>query len=384
MKLLLIVAHPQYYIGGAEIQAYRLAKEFAKIGYEVSFLMTKPASIKRNTFNVCDDSGFQIYFYKEYRLIKLSSIFKAYNAIKTINPDFIYLRGSIYAWPAAFLFSRRKYSEVPILWQVRSGRSLIRFSNTKELFRSSNVLSILFNLINNLSKDIIQLYTIRYSSLIISQTNGNKETLKKVFKRDSILVKKGIYLNQDEYTKDAFLPMKVYFIRNIKPHSRINLFLDVYKYIQDSKDKDFFEFNIIGENQIKENLSILEQKPRIRYHGKLRNEEILKHLRSAHILIDTLKEYNDQTTFSNVFLEAWANRVVVCSFDTNPDHVLTDQNIGFKVNSVEECALKLIDLRNNRELWETIAANAFNYVKDQHSLKTEVLSLNATMQSCVH
>jgi len=85
-----------------------------------------------------------------------------------------------------------------------------------------------------------------------------------------------------------------------------------------------------------------------------------------------------------VFLEAWANRVVVCSFDTNPDHVLTDQNIGFKVNSVEECALKLIDLRNNRELWETIAANAFNYVKDQHSLKTEVLSLNATMQSCVH
>jgi len=380
MKLLLIVAHPDYHVGGAEIQSYRLAVELASHGHQISFLMARPGCIDISIHEIKDANGFSVYFFERGKVFKSFSPIRAYNVIKKIKPDCFYMRGVLHAWPAAIVYSKRKRKTVQVIWQVPSGRSLIRFANLKELLGVKNLGSIIKNFPDNLYEDLIQLFTIRFSDFIISQTDQNVQVLKKAFRRDSIKVLKGIKIEPNEIIKDFSFPLKIYFIRNIKPRSRLKLFIDVYKLIQDSNHKDSFEFSIIGENQGGMDISLLEDSRHLKYYGKLSNSEVIEHLKSAHILIDTLWEQNNQTTYSTAFIEAWINKVVICSFDTNPDGVLTEHNIGFKVNSAEECANRILELKNDLQVLRSMAQNAYRYALSNHDISNEVKFLNMVIQ----
>lgn len=380
MKLLFIVAHPNYHVGGAEIQSYRLAVELSNLGNQISFLMARPGNINKSIIEEKDENGFSIYFFKRGKVFKLFSSIRAYHVIKNIKPECFYMRGVLHAWPAAIVYSKKKRRAVRVIWQVPSGRSLIRFANIKELFRVETAGPIIRNFLDNLYEDLIQLFTIRFSDIIISQTDRNLQVLKETFNRDSRKVLKGIRIESNEIEKEFLFPLKIYFIRNIKPRSRLKLFLDVYSLIQKSDHKDSFEFCIIGENQGSMDIRFLEDCRHLKYYGKLSNAKVLEHLKSAHILIDTLWEQNDQTTYSTVFIEALINKVVIFSFDTNPDEVLTKHRIGFKVNSPEECANRIIELKQNLMVLKNMSQNAYRYALSNHDISNEVKFLSTVIQ----
>ena len=375
MRILFIVAHPKFNVGGAEIQAFRIANRLAQRGYEICYLMASPHSNVKKETHISDDQGIGINLFKRSKYFWLSGSLRAYRAIKKIKPDAIYMRGVVEAWPSAIIYGRRKNKRIPVIWQVPSGRSLIKYSNLRELFKTSKLGTIIKNVVDKAIKDLIQLYTIRNSPIIISQTDKNVDILKNVYNRESVKILKGIDIKPGQF-KQYSLPLKIYFIRNIKARSRLQLFLSVYDVIMQREDKNKVEFNIIGENQGSFDIKgMIDGKEGIKYHGFLPNDTVLDHLSSAHILIDTLWELEEMTTYSTAFIEAWVNGLVIMSFDTNPDEVLERFQIGFKVQTPEECAEIITNMINDPVLFNEMSARAYSYAKANHDIENEVSAL---------
>lgn len=365
MKFLFVVAHPNHHIGGAEIQAYRIAIHLKSNNHDIEYLMAWNDNIEP----VSDENGIIINYFKRGGPLKFLSIYNSYVKIKNIKPDVIYIRGVPFAWASAVFFSR-KAKNVQSIWQCPSGRSLIKFSNIKELLKTYNFLSIIYNFYESLLLDIIQLYTIRNSHKIIAQTDNNREYLLKNYKRDSTKILKGIEWTNHSINKEYNEKIRIYYIRNIKPRSRLELFLEVANKIINSTEKKYFEFHIIGQNQ--SNFDFSNINPNIIYHGKLENKIVYKYLSNAHILIDTLYELNEQTTYSTTFIEAWANGVIILSFDTNPDDVLTSKNIGYRVISSDDCVEKILSFQKNRKKLIDFSFRTYEYAKENHNIHQEV------------
>lgn len=373
MKILFIVGHPKYLTGGAEIQALRIAIELTKLGHELYFL----TGLKYRKKDEIDDK-INISFYKEFKFFRLWSVYDSYRKIYQMKPDIVYMRWGIYACFSSLIYS--KCYKIPTIWQVPSGRSLIKFSNVRDLVGSANLLSICKNICFEFVESLLQLTIIRKSDFIISQTDNNVRYLLERYKRTSLKILKGFPLNSNDIIKDYQFPLKIYFVRNIRSKSRINLFFETINLLLASEYKKMVEFHIIGDNQANINFfEITKLNPNIFYHGKISNDKVLKHLEKTNILIDTLSEYGELTTYSTAFIEAWANKVVILSFGTNPDNVLHNHKIGYKVMSPKECADKIIYFINNRDVLETMCNKAFNYVKVNHSLTSEVCQINKIM-----
>jgi len=272
------------------------------------------------------------------------------------------------------LFSKLIYKKSITIWHCSEGRSLIPFIKCRELIKSKRITSIIVNFFDAFCRDIIRLYSIRNSNYLISQTENNKDILLKTFNRESIKINKGIEIHkriQKEYGKK----INILFLRNIRERSRLNLFIDIVKKLKETKKNSTqFNFTIIGDNLLKDNTKIINniKKYKINYLGKIEHDIVLLKLKSTHILIDTLEEVDNITTYSNTYLEAWMNNCIVLSFSANPDNVLDKYDIGFKVNNVDSCVKKILELEKNRLRLKEIGQNAYEYVKRNHSLKKEV------------
>ena len=103
MKYLFIVAHPKHFIGGAEVQAYRIATQLKSKNIDIEYLM----SWHKNEDAIYDENNIKINYFKRGGITKILSIINAYRKIKEINPDVIYMRGAPYAWAAGVYYSKQ-------------------------------------------------------------------------------------------------------------------------------------------------------------------------------------------------------------------------------------------------------------------------------------
>lgn len=363
-KICFVVNHPNYAIGGAEIHSYRLSKYLYKKGYDVCYLN---AVFEKDDFKEEElIEGIRIYNYIPRKKFRILNFFTIKKLLSEIHADVYYLRASPLQGIIVFLTKKGKAKTI---WQCASGRSLIKFIRTKELIKSKKYISILANLFDTLCDDFLRMYAIKNSTIVIAQTRLNKLYLRNYFKRKSYLIKKGIPIAPKDVKKDN-TKTNILHLRNIKRHTRIKYFIEVARRLENEGD---FEFKVIGRvSSEKKDVLISFKENNIHYLGEMDHDSVLKELEKTHILIDTLEEFDSSTVYQNVFLEAWLHKVIAISYYSNPDDVFEKHNVGFLVESVDDCVEKIKYLSSNRKIMSDMGSEAYEYVSKNHNINKEV------------
>lgn len=163
----------------------------------------------------------------------------------------------------------------------------------------------------------------------------------------------------------------VTWIANLKPVKRPEHFFTIAQAFADNPNISFIMIGPDHRNTYEAPLAKMKNQSNFSYLGKLSNEKVNEILESAHILINT----SDHEGFSNTFIQAWMREVLVISLNSNPDNILTNQKVGFLINSVDQIIEKLKFLMQNKDQISLLGKNAREYSLRNHSLKSSLLTI---------
>ena len=203
------------------------------------------------------------------------------------------------------------------------------------------------------------------TSIIVTQNTFQQNLLKTKYDREGLKISQLTEFVKEENISKIGYPLRVLWVANFKPLKRPELFLEV---VREMSGLDEFKFEMIGrsDEKYKDLLKNSESNfCNFKYLGEITNEEVNESLLKADVLVNT----SVYEGFSNTFVQAWMRKTIVLSMNSNPDEIITTQNIGYvcpTINHIIDC---LHSLSVNKNLREEMSQKAYNYAVKNHSLK---------------
>lgn len=349
MKKLAIV-HPAYWeqsFGGAELQISYLIEYAQSKDWEVHYVYEdkktpienlnkitlhpiKPV-IRRNTFG--------------YRFaLSRNNIVKA---LTEINPDVVYTRCA-FSWSGIVAKYANKFNKKHILAIASDDDPLAYQLKVKDLLRP----------LNFIEKFWIK-YAMKNASVIICQNKKQQKLLYKIHSRETIHISQMAPEEQEVISKD-YSKLKILWVANLKTIKRPEIFIRLSTNFANRN----VEFIMIGKPDSKYDL-LIEEAKNIQFLGSIPNKSVNKLLCESHLLINT----SISEGFSNTFVQAWLRKVPVISMNSNPDEILTTQNIGKICGTEEQLILTIEELISNPTTIQMMGEKAHEYAISNHSIK---------------
>lgn len=347
MKKLAIV-HPAYWeqsFGGAELQISYLCEFAQSRNWEVHYIYEDKKTpiansnkfslhpitpiIRRNTL------GFR------FSLCQVNIT----KALIKINPDVIYSRCA-FSWSGIAAKYSKDYQKKHI-WAIASDDDPIAYKlRIKDLLKPLNIFE----------KYWIK-YAIKNASIIICQNRTQQKLLYDIHHRESIHISQMAPLEEEIIPKD-YSKLRILWIGNLKPIKRPEIFIRLSAYFA---NRDVV-FTMIGKPDSKYN-SMIEEAQNLQYLGSIPNKSVNQLLYDSHLLINT----SISEGFSNTFVQAWLRKVPVISMNSNPDEILTKQDIGRICNTEEQLIQTVEEILLNPRIAEDMGEKAYIYAKNNHS-----------------
>ena len=351
----IVFLHPAYYeqaMGGAEYQISLLIDFIKKQNTEIEiyYIFEDQKSAVENKSNIQLLPIKKILLNKRFGnrwFLYRKDILTQLNKIK---PDLIYTR-FFSSW-SGIASEYAKENNCIHIWALASDSDITRIHKKVSFFK-------LLDRIEN--KWVKKAFA--SASFILTQNNYQQDSLKSIYKRDGILIKQSNVIYPEESISKMDKILNVCWIGNLKPIKQPQLFVELASRF---KNIPSIQFKMIGRSQIEYAEMIqnaIDKIPNFNYLGELSNDEVNEQLCEGHILINT-SEYEG---FSNTFVQAWMRKVVVVSLNSNPDEILTKQEIGFVSDNIDEIE-KVIDGLNNNLIWrKELGEKAYKYAIENHS-----------------
>ncbi|NWF75461.1 MAG: glycosyltransferase family 4 protein [Nitrospirae bacterium] len=327
--------------GGAEYQAFLLARELIHNNNQVSFISIGDRD------EILFDDKITVYYLRKRKLFRkfgpyyILDYFKIKKLIISINPDVIYVRGGSANVGIACWIARKQ--QIKVVFHVSHDRDVEKYHI------SWNLNKILYNI-----DDLMRIYGLKRST-IICQTNYQQRRVKQNFNKDSILVRNfhPIPSLPQEIIKENI----VCWIGNIKEAKNPLAFIELANQLRDHE----YKFVMAGrrpeggplEKVFTESIKLAN----VKYLGEISNDDVNQLLLRSKILCST--SYSEG--FPNVFIQAWIHKVPVLSLFVDPDNLLETNKIGFKLGSIEKMAEKIKELMENDHLLQLYANNAHKF-----------------------
>lgn len=330
-------------VGGAELQSMLLAKELARRGFDVSFVVLDHG---QKSPEIID--GIKII--KSYPKttpagIHCTTLSLVWKALSEANADVYYgFRGIAGIVALYCLLSRKRLViGIPSDMEVEGERA-----------GKSNIYNWLWR------------FDLKVASRVISQTKYQQEMLEKSFGRDSIIIKASHAMETRVIEKSA--PPVALWVSTIRPQwKQPELFLKLASAIPGarfqmiggpSEDKKFYQ-------GIREQASKI---PNLDFVGFVPHHEVGKYFERASILVNT----SDVEGFPNTFLEAWSRYSPVVSLNIDPDEIICQQKLGFHSRTFGQMVNDVKLLLRDIELRQDLGRNGRRYVEQEHDLKVVV------------
>ena len=335
------------YVGGAEVQQVKIAKELKKRGYAISFVTYGFENNKREIVDGIDI--LPAYDRNDKNLSFLKKIVCIWRKMKEADADVYFYRvGSPFITSIFGILKKKKNIK-----SIGSNTEL-----TRELIIKNNFFKGSFG-------KILNWFDIKFSDVIISQNNFQKSKIKKMLKGDSIIIKNGIdvpvQIKKEE--KDNSL-LWVGTFKDVKQPDlllKIAKILPKYNFIMvggEGKNPELFN-NIKNEANNISNLQII---------GFVPHNEVVNYYKKAVLLINTSKVEG----FPNVFLEAWINSIPIISLNVDPDGIITKFKLGYHSKQFDNMIENIKVLMENRSLREEMGNNGRKYIENYHNIKNVV------------
>jgi len=327
--------------GGAELQAYYLARELAFRGWQVNYIREK----SKIDFGKNEFEGIKlhtIYIPKILAHPKLLFIKQALRRLqlyfhqKRLKPTIIYIRADESYLP---LFGKSlKKNKIKLIWAC-SHDDKLNLHHWSDKYGSAIKQSIL-KVLNN-------------SSLILLQTKFQKKTLLENFGFNGKLLYNSHPLPSDlEFTRKDV----VIWVGRLHKRKFPERFLSIVKKMKSNSNIKFIMVGKRLNSQFDYEIqSTLKENPNFQYYGESDQEFILEILNKVKVLVNT----SDSEGFSNTFIEAWLRGVPVISLKgVNPDGLITKNGVGFVCDDIDEIQMRVSELLNNRLLFSQMSLEA--------------------------
>jgi len=332
-------------VGGAELQQVLLAKELAKNGYEVSFIV---GDFGQDEIEIIDG----VKAIKSYKLgygnRKLRFMHDTYllmKAMKKANADIYFQRCVFHTMGKVALFTN--------------------LHKKKFVFSAGSDLNINLSIINSLTPlyRYTYLFGLKVVDVIVVQSDFQKNAFKKYFNKTAIVIRNASALPNVFPCKTN--PSVVLWVGSLSKTKNPQLFMEL------AKSLPWISFEIIGPPRRKSEsiYKKLKQSARrisnLSFLGFVPYEKLMAHFAKAAILVNT----SETEGFPNTFLQAWVHYVPVVSLNVNPDGIITKNKIGFHSRNFEQMLKDVKRLAQDGELREEMGNNSRKYVERDHNIK---------------
>jgi glycosyltransferase involved in cell wall biosynthesis len=314
-------------IGGAEYQAYLLARRLVEVGYEVhyiyadigrEFVRTLPIILHPIRWNR-GGSRLPRYTY-------MSQIPAVLRTLREVDPDVVYHRcASAYTW--AVTHYGQKAGKC-VIWHIAHQWDVMPMPLSWSNLVSGRCLEKA--LING---------GIRRADIIVAQAKYQAELLSRHYGLEVSDIIPNVHPMPATVGEKEEGVVNVLWAANLKPAKRPMAYIELARALQHLERVRFF---MVGKGQ---NSKLAEavrdcarELPNLRLLGGVTQDEVNALMERAHIFINT----SSAEGFPNTFIQAWLRKVPVISLEVDPDGVLTREGVGIRSGTmaqvVEDCA----------------------------------------------
>lgn len=346
-----VPAHWEAFIGGAQYQAKWIVEEAAKSGdFEIYYLARRVSQkVRFETHEVVQigrSEGIRRYglFLDAPQLWRM---------LDRIRPDVIYQRvGGGYTGVCARYARKRG---VRMIWHIAHDSDVTREGLGKWWNKPHRAVEKLF-----------LEYGLRRADAVIAQTQHQAQLLRDNYGIDACAVIPNSHPGPQECIEKRTPPLVVW-VANWKAEKQPELFVDLAEDLATSTDAKFLMAGSLGATNLDYSglVARASRLPNLEYLGGIPQDEVNALLAKADVFVNTSRGEG----FANTFIQAWMREVPVVSLSVDPDSLLAGGGLGYCSGSYDKLREDVYKLVSNGTLRREMGSRCAQYAMANHSLK---------------
>lgn len=352
--------------GGAEVQAWLLAKELSRRGFDVHYVAMSVRG-KAGTIERIDGVTVRWLKYREH--LRWMNGHRWYRALKEIDPDLVIQRMTSETTGVIGLYARvhrKAFSwictddRVPRRWlflrrQVEANRS-----------RGPGPVRSLVFLADAAVRDVLRQLGMRCLTHAFTQNETQRRGLKEAFGLESHRLPSGherpaAFADAEGRRREAI----VLWAGTLGPRKQPQLFGELARRFEGT-DVRFVMAGGHADAAYRERV-VAGLPGNVEWLGPLPFEEALSWFDRAAVLVNTSAP--DREGFPNTFIQAWLRGVPVLSLGVDPDGIIREHDLGDVASDVDELAAHLRDLLDDPSGYARIAENVAAFARERYTVE---------------
>ena len=335
-------------IGGAEVQLWMLARGFCEAGWDVHYVTDAALSeTQREGVILHSLAGFESERHKE----------KFFSTLCSINPDVIYQRGR-----KSYTGLAGQYAEennTPLIFSTSMDVDCQRYKDIGRLFqRPEELIRKLRILPHRFKRDITSLRGMRQATLILTQSNLQKDLLRKNLALES-RVFRNLHPVPDKEGIKKSEPGTVLWLASVKRWKRPELFIELAESLRRNNYRFVLAGRLADRKEYADLLaSYTKKNPNFQYIENVDLDESNRLIAKASIFINTSEPFEG---FPNTFIQSWLRNTVTLSLNVDPDGLIRKKNIGRLSGDLSTMSNQVIELMEDDRLRREMGSNARNF-----------------------
>ncbi len=354
MRIAIVLQH--FYgqiIGGAEFQAFLIAKDLVKQGHEVHYIFVSTGE------NYSNEIGVILHEIKKNRYVEMFGLeipcyySKIDKILQEIKPHSIYVRGRSALTIVGVLLGKK--NKVKTVWHIANDHDLLK-----------KRVSILSKQVFRIPQDYIFHKITKKPNRIIAQTNHQAKKLLENYGRECEVVPNGHPLPDVLSIQPQSEKIVIIWIGSLKPRKQPDVFVNLSRFFRDNNNVSFL---MLGRNNIpKKTFDIMTEVDKVRnleWLGEVSNHEVNNFLSKSAVLVNTSREEG----FPNIFIQAWMRSIPVVSLNIDPDDVIKRFELGFHSREFRQLVIDLKNLIDDHCLRERFGRIAHEFASREYSME---------------
>lgn len=353
-------------VGGAELQAWYLAREMISQGMYVTYICQSVDPHKEDLTEVLE--GVRIHWLKPSPRFEWLDLKKYRNALEKHEPEFVIQRMSSPVSASIRRYCRRHKST--FIWICTDNASCFRWMFIRRQHHENRKQGIGFVkgsvfLINALIRDILRHRGMAGVDQAFHQNVMQQNNIARFFKLNSQLIKSG-HPKLSKPLEQKKIPQKpvILWVGNLGHRKYPELFISLAKH---SQDKNWSFVMVGGTSNSKYFQQLKSEIPdNVIMTGRLPLAETEKWFDKAVLCINTSREEGEG--FPNTFVQSWLRGIPVISFSVNPDQVLSVYKLGYRVETVEQAKEMIQKTLQDEEDYQAWSRSIRKHAEDNFTI----------------